>query len=81
MFLKSSIFYLLIYDVSRPVYGLIFLYKWKEDDASQQETTCPPNVWFANQVSVLELLFNTFIEIINYRLSAMRVLVLHSSTS
>ncbi|KAL9123216.1 MAG: hypothetical protein Q9187_000233 [Circinaria calcarea] len=33
----------------RPVYGLIFLYKWREDDPVKQEPSCPPNIWFANQ--------------------------------
>ncbi|MCJ1256386.1 hypothetical protein MMC24_004207 [Lignoscripta atroalba] len=33
----------------RPVYGLIFLFKWKEDDPIKQEPSCPPGVWFANQ--------------------------------
>lgn len=37
---------------SRPVYGLIFLYKWREDDPDKQEQTCPEEVWFANQVDI-----------------------------
>ncbi|MCJ1429256.1 hypothetical protein MMC29_007169 [Sticta canariensis] len=36
-------------DLPRPVYGLIFLYKWREDDLDKQEQTCPEEVWFANQ--------------------------------
>jgi len=33
-----------------PVYGLVFLFRYKEDDAGQQEEGCPDYVWFANQV-------------------------------
>lgn len=36
---------------SRPVYGLIFLFKWVEEDPDRQEQSCPEAVWFANQVS------------------------------
>lgn len=36
---------------SRPVYGLIFLFKWMEEDPDKQEQSCPEEVWFANQVS------------------------------
>ena len=35
---------------SRPVYGLIFLFKWMEEDSEKQEQSCPEGVWFANQV-------------------------------
>ncbi|MCJ1356926.1 MAG: hypothetical protein MMC33_006922 [Icmadophila ericetorum] len=38
----------------RPVYGLIFLFKWREDDPVKQEATCPPGVWFANQVQTID---------------------------
>lgn len=38
---------------SKPVYGLIFLFRWKEDDAYKQEQSCPEGLWFANQVSRL----------------------------
>ena len=34
----------------RPVYGLIFLFRWREDDPDKQEQSCPEGVWFANQV-------------------------------
>ncbi|KAK2757846.1 hypothetical protein FQN54_004252 [Arachnomyces sp. PD_36] len=33
----------------KPVYGLIFLFRWKEDDAEKQEQSCPEGLWFANQ--------------------------------
>lgn len=33
----------------RPVYGLIFLFKWIEEDSEKQEQSCPEGVWFANQ--------------------------------
>lgn len=40
---------------SQPVYGLIFLFKWQEDDPDQQEPACPEEVWFANQVGSIEI--------------------------
>ncbi|KAI9788708.1 MAG: hypothetical protein M1835_002140 [Candelina submexicana] len=33
----------------QPVHGLIFLYQWREEDPSDQETKCSERVWFANQ--------------------------------
>ncbi|KAL8673346.1 MAG: hypothetical protein Q9168_002225 [Polycauliona sp. 1 TL-2023] len=33
----------------RPVYGLIFLFKWREEDPDKQEPSCPEGIWFANQ--------------------------------
>ncbi|KAI4142180.1 MAG: hypothetical protein L6R39_005058 [Caloplaca ligustica] len=33
----------------RPVYGLIFLFRWREEDTNKQEPSCPEGVWFANQ--------------------------------
>ncbi|KAL9043719.1 MAG: hypothetical protein Q9214_003103 [Letrouitia sp. 1 TL-2023] len=33
----------------QPVYGLIFLFKWREEDPGGQEQSCPEEVWFANQ--------------------------------
>ena len=39
---------------SRPVYGLIFLFKWIEEDSEKQEQSCPEGVWFANQVRFLQ---------------------------
>lgn len=38
---------------SRPVYGLIFLFRWREDEELKEEPECPNGVWFANQVGVL----------------------------
>ena len=37
---------------SKPVYGLIFLFKYRDDDADEDEDApkCPKHVWFANQV-------------------------------
>ncbi|MCJ1390841.1 hypothetical protein MMC18_003702 [Xylographa bjoerkii] len=35
--------------IPRPIYGIIFLFKWREDDPVKQEHSCPHNVWFANQ--------------------------------
>lgn len=44
--------FLLIVGVnSKPVYGLIFLFRWQEDDPGKQEASCPEGIWFANQVS------------------------------
>jgi ubiquitin carboxyl-terminal hydrolase L5 len=36
---------------SKPVYGLIFLFHWREDNPENQEASCPDGLWFANQVS------------------------------
>lgn len=33
------------------MYGLIFLFRYVEDDFIQQESTCPDHVWFANQTT------------------------------
>ncbi|KAK2871801.1 hypothetical protein FQN49_002809 [Arthroderma sp. PD_2] len=33
----------------KPVYGLIFLFRWREDDPGKQEQSCPESLWFANQ--------------------------------
>ncbi|KAI4174823.1 MAG: hypothetical protein LQ343_002061 [Gyalolechia ehrenbergii] len=33
----------------RPIYGLIFLFRWREEDADKQEPSCPEGIWFANQ--------------------------------
>ncbi|OJD13890.1 hypothetical protein AJ78_05711 [Emergomyces pasteurianus Ep9510] len=35
----------------KPIYGLIFLFRWKEDDPDKQESSCPEGIWFANQTS------------------------------
>lgn len=34
---------------SQQTYGLIFLFRYRANDGTQQETACPENVWFANQ--------------------------------
>lgn len=35
----------------QPIYGLIFLFRWREEpDSTVSELTCPPEIWFANQV-------------------------------
>lgn len=39
---------------SQPIYGLIFLFRWQEDDSDKQEASCPEGLWFANQVSKLK---------------------------
>lgn len=38
------------YKYSKPIYGLIFLFRWREDDPDKQEAICPERLWFANQV-------------------------------
>ncbi|KAL1983079.1 hypothetical protein VTN96DRAFT_492 [Rasamsonia emersonii] len=35
----------------KPVYGLIFLFRWREDDPGKQEASCPDGIWFANQTA------------------------------
>ncbi|RMJ25554.1 ubiquitin carboxyl-terminal hydrolase [Aspergillus sp. HF37] len=37
--------------LSKPVYGLIFLFRWRADDPDKQEATCPEQLWFANQTA------------------------------
>src|SRR5271169_1050543 len=35
----------------RPVYGLIFLFQWKQEANEEEvEISCPEDLWFANQV-------------------------------
>ncbi|KAI4202571.1 MAG: hypothetical protein LQ350_002514 [Teloschistes chrysophthalmus] len=34
----------------QPVYGLVFLFKWRAEDPDKQEQICPEGIWFANQV-------------------------------
>ncbi|KAL8780260.1 MAG: hypothetical protein Q9194_001023 [Teloschistes cf. exilis] len=36
---------------SQPVYGLVFLFKWRAEDPGKQEQTCPEDIWFANQTA------------------------------
>ncbi|KAI9743281.1 MAG: hypothetical protein M1818_003127 [Claussenomyces sp. TS43310] len=33
----------------KPIYGLVFLYQFQDDDLGNQEPTSPDNIWFANQ--------------------------------
>jgi ubiquitin carboxyl-terminal hydrolase L5 len=35
----------------KPVYGLIFLFRYQAEDAGEQEDDSPSHVWFANQVA------------------------------
>ncbi|KAJ5152862.1 uncharacterized protein N7482_009340 [Penicillium canariense] len=37
--------------LDKPIYGLIFLFRWREDDAEKQEASCPDGIWFANQTA------------------------------
>ncbi|KAF7715103.1 Ubiquitin carboxyl-terminal hydrolase [Penicillium ucsense] len=37
--------------LNKPIYGLIFLFRWREDDAHKQEASCPDGIWFANQTA------------------------------
>ncbi|KAL3470187.1 ubiquitin carboxyl-terminal hydrolase [Aspergillus californicus] len=37
--------------LNKPVYGLIFLFRWREDDSDKQEASCPEGLWFANQTA------------------------------
>ncbi len=35
----------------KPIYGLIFLFQFQDDDPTAQEEECPPHIWFANQTT------------------------------
>ncbi|PYI10488.1 ubiquitin carboxyl-terminal hydrolase [Aspergillus sclerotiicarbonarius CBS 121057] len=37
--------------LNKPAYGLIFLFRWREDDPDKQEASCPEGLWFANQTA------------------------------
>ncbi|KAL4805254.1 ubiquitin carboxyl-terminal hydrolase [Aspergillus unguis] len=37
--------------LNKPVYGIIFLFRWREDDPEKQEASCPEGLWFANQTA------------------------------
>lgn len=50
-----------------PIYGMIFLFRWKEEqEKNQPEMVCPDDIWFANQVidnacaslALLNIVFN-----------------------
>ncbi|KFZ13203.1 hypothetical protein V501_03814 [Pseudogymnoascus sp. VKM F-4519 (FW-2642)] len=51
----------------KPIHGLIFLFRFEEDDPAMQEATCPDNIWFANQtisnacatIALLNIAMNT----------------------
>jgi hypothetical protein len=58
--------------ISKPVYGLIFLFQFQDDDPTKQEATCPDHIWFANQVSIL-VYYGTVIPNRHVRLPAMHV--------
>ncbi|KAJ5548652.1 hypothetical protein N7513_005886 [Penicillium frequentans] len=38
--------------LNKPIYGLIFLFRWQEDDTDRQEISCPDGLWFANQTAI-----------------------------
>ncbi|KAJ5639839.1 uncharacterized protein N7484_007701 [Penicillium longicatenatum] len=38
--------------LNKPIYGLIFLFRWREDDTDRQEISCPDGLWFANQTAI-----------------------------
>ena len=45
--------------LSQPVYGLIFLFRYREEeDVDMDVPECPKHVWFANQVCVVDLYVN-----------------------
>ncbi|KAJ9359498.1 ubiquitin carboxyl-terminal hydrolase [Paecilomyces variotii] len=41
----------IIASLHKPVYGLIFLFRWREEEADKQEASCPDGLWFANQTT------------------------------
>lgn len=43
---------------------MIYLFRWREDDAEKQEASCPDGIWFANQVSYLAAWFLTVTELV-----------------
>ncbi|KAF8250237.1 cysteine proteinase [Wilcoxina mikolae CBS 423.85] len=54
-----------------PAHGMIFLFRWKPETVDNIETTCPENVWFANQVidnacaslALLNIVFNSDVKL------------------
>ncbi|KAI1428956.1 ubiquitin carboxyl-terminal hydrolase [Xylaria sp. FL1777] len=55
-------------DLPKPVYGLIFLYEWtNEDESNAARQDCPKNLWFGNQttanacatVALMNIIMNT----------------------
>ncbi|KAL1851773.1 hypothetical protein Plec18170_006076 [Paecilomyces lecythidis] len=41
----------IIASLHKPVYGLIFLFRWREEEVDKQEPSCPDGLWFANQTT------------------------------
>lgn len=41
---------------------MIYLFRWREDDAEKQEASCPDGIWFANQVSYIAAWLSTITE-------------------
>ncbi|KAI1117766.1 cysteine proteinase [Nemania sp. NC0429] len=55
-------------ELPKPVYGLIFLYEWtNEDESNEARQDCPENLWFGNQttanacatVALMNIIMNT----------------------
>ncbi|KAI8627587.1 cysteine proteinase [Xylariaceae sp. FL1651] len=43
---------MILADLPKPVYGLIFLYQWtNEDESNEARQACPDNLWFGNQTT------------------------------
>lgn len=55
-FVTRNLFSLLLLNsfYRKPVYGLIFLFHWREDNPENQEASCPDGIWFANQVCTFD---------------------------
>ncbi|PYH41140.1 ubiquitin C-terminal hydrolase 37 [Aspergillus saccharolyticus JOP 1030-1] len=51
--------------LNKPVYGLIFLSRWREDDPEKQEASCPEGLWFANQTATNACATVALLNIIN----------------
>lgn len=50
---------------SKPVYGMIFLFRYKTHSENKQEAICPENVWFANQTHEYACATVALINIVN----------------
>jgi ubiquitin carboxyl-terminal hydrolase L5 len=44
----------------KPIYGLIFLYQYNDNEEEEDQIKCPNHVWFANQVGT-HLLFRAYL--------------------
>ncbi|KAI2634475.1 cysteine proteinase [Xylaria nigripes] len=42
---------MILADLPKPVYGLVFLYQWTSEDESDGRRECPGNLWFGNQTT------------------------------